>query len=345
MVWSSVKLVEMLLTLTDHNAIIKQGKRFRKMFSQTANRFDERKDMKILVFGSLNIDYNYSVDHFVQKGETLLSSDLSVFSGGKGLNQSIALARAGADVYQAGCIGEDGQFLLGILEDAGVHTDYINIRQDVRTGNAIIQNDKEGDNCIILYGGANQANTKDHIDSVLKNFAAGDYIILQNEINEMAYIIKQAKERGMVIVLNPSPMDEKISGYPLDSVDYLLLNEIEAAQILGRSEEEEYEAGTFVSELHQRFGQMKIILTLGSEGSVYKDAGQLVMQKCYQVKVVDTTAAGDTYTGYFIASLGRNLPVKEAMDVASRASAIAVGTRGAAPSIPYYEDLGKYPFE
>lgn len=300
--------------------------------------------MKILVFGSLNIDYNYGVDHFVQKGETLLSTSLSVFSGGKGLNQSIALARAGAEVYQAGCIGEDGRFLLDLLEEAGVHTDYIDIRQDVRTGNAIIQNDKEGDNCIILYGGANQSMTKEHIDAVLNDFTAGDYIILQNEINEMVYIIRQAKKRGMVIFLNPSPMDEKIPGYPLECIDYLLLNEIEAAQILGRSEEAADEAETYADKLHQRFPRMKIVLTLGSEGSVYKDAGQQVTQQCYRVKVVDTTAAGDTYTGYFIASRSRGLPVKEAMDIASRASAIAVGTRGAAPSIPGYEDVADYSF-
>jgi len=309
----------------------------------TANPVDKRKGeiMKVLVFGSLNIDYNYSVDHFVQKGETLSSSALSVFSGGKGLNQAIALAKAGVEVYQAGCIGEDGKFLVDILEEAGVQTRYIDVRRDVRTGNAVIQNDKEGDNCILLYGGANQAISKVYIDVVLADFTAGDYIILQNEINEMAYIIKQAKEKGMIIVLNPSPMDEKIHGYPLDSVTYLMLNEVEAAQLLGHDEADEVDADAIAEELHQQFPQMKIVLTLGSSGSVYKDAKQLVKQKCYQVKTVDTTAAGDTYTGYFFASLMRELPVQEAMDVASRAAAVAVGTKGAATSIPYLADLEK----
>lgn len=300
--------------------------------------------MKVLVFGSLNIDYNYSVDHFVQKGETLSSSDLAVFSGGKGLNQAIALAKAGVDVYMAGCIGEDGRFLVDLLEESGVQTRYIDVRSDVRTGNAVIQNDKEGDNCILLYGGANQAITKPYVDAVLADFSAGDYIVLQNEINEMAYIIKQAKEKGMVIVLNPSPMNEKILGYPLDYVTCLMLNEVEAQQILGREETADFDADVITGELHQRFPKMKIVLTLGSSGSVYKDANQLVKQKCYKVKAVDTTAAGDTYTGYFFASLMRRLPVQEAMDVASRASAIAVGSKGAAPSIPYLKDLENFKF-
>ncbi len=190
--------------------------------------------MKVLCFGSLNIDYTYKVDHFVKKGETLSSGSLQVFSGGKGLNQSIALARAGAETYHAGSIGEDGRFLLEQLQDAGVDTRYVTVLETVRTGNAIIQNDKEGDNCILLYGGANQAVTTDQADAVLEHFRKGDFLVLQNEINELAYIMERAHERGMKIVLNPSPMDEKIQGLPLGYVDYFMLNEIEASQILGQ---------------------------------------------------------------------------------------------------------------
>ena len=164
--------------------------------------------MKVLCFGSLNIDYTYKVDHFVKKGETLSSGSLQVFSGGKGLNQSIALARAGAETYHAGSIGEDGRFLLEQLQDAGVDTRYVTVLETVRTGNAIIQNDKEGDNCILLYGGANQAVTTNQADAVLEHFRKGDFLVLQNEINELAYIMERAHERGMKIVLNPSPMDE-----------------------------------------------------------------------------------------------------------------------------------------
>ena len=139
--------------------------------------------MKVLNFGSLNIDYVYDVDNFVRKGETISSKALKVFCGGKGLNQWVALARGGAEVYQAGMIGKDGQFLLDLLKEVGVNIDNIVIRDDIRTGNAIIQRDKSGDNCIILFAGANRSITKDYVDKVLSGFKEGDYIVLQNEIS------------------------------------------------------------------------------------------------------------------------------------------------------------------
>lgn len=191
---------------------------------------------KVLCFGSLNIDYTYKVEHFVQKGETISSLGLQVFSGGKGLNQSTALAKAGAETYHAGAIGTDGKFLLEQLESAGVHTEHVAVLTEVRSGNAIIQNDAEGDNCIILYGGANQAITRVQADEVIEQFSAGDYIILQNEINELAYIMEKAHDQGMKIVLNPSPMNEKILTLPLNYVDVFMLNEVEAGQILGTDE-------------------------------------------------------------------------------------------------------------
>ena len=192
--------------------------------------------MKILCFGSLNIDYTYKVEHFVQKGETISSQSLQVFSGGKGLNQSIALAKAGAEVYHAGAVGTDGGFLLRQLEEAGVNTEHVAVLDEIRTGNAIIQNDKDGDNCIILYGGANQAITREQADQVLKSFDEGDYLLLQNEINELPYIMEKAHRKGMNVILNPSPMDEKMKELPLDDVDYYLLNEVEAGQILDTGE-------------------------------------------------------------------------------------------------------------
>ena len=195
--------------------------------------------MKVLSFGSLNIDYTYKVPHFVKKGETLASESLQVFGGGKGLNQSVALAKAGTEVYHAGAIGQDGMFLLDMLKDAGANTDYVKILDTVRTGNAIIQNDKSGDNCIILYGGANQAITREQVDEVMSHFESGDYLVLQNEINELGYIVEKAHEKGMIIVLNPSPMNEKILALPLDVIDYFILNEVEAAQILGKEDKGE----------------------------------------------------------------------------------------------------------
>ena len=298
--------------------------------------------MKILSFGSLNIDYVYSVPHFVKKGETLSAKELNVYTGGKGLNQSIALARAGVETYQAGAIGTDGMFLLEQLKEAGVKTDLVKILDDVRTGNAIIQNDDEGDNCIVLFGGANQAITKEQVDEVFKDFTNEDYLLIQNEINELSYIVEKAKEEGMKIILNPSPMNEKIMKLPLDQIDYFILNEIEAMQILEMDKPEEIDGKYIASLLHERFKDATIVLTLGSEGSVCISDDEYVEQSIYKVKAIDTTAAGDTYTGYFIAGILNGKTIKESMDIASKESAIAVTRQGAAPSIPVLEEVEEY---
>ena len=298
--------------------------------------------MKILSFGSLNIDYVYSVPHFVKKGETLSAKELNVYTGGKGLNQSIALARAGVETYQAGAIGTDGMFLLEQLKEAGVKTDLVKILDDVRTGNAIIQNDDEGDNCIVLFGGANQAITKEQVDEVFKDFTNEDYLLIQNEINELSYIVEKAKEEGMKIILNPSPMNEKIMKLPLDQIDYFILNEIEEMQILEMDKPEEIDGKYIASLLHERFKDATIVLTLGSEGSVCISDDEYVEQSIYKVKAIDTTAAGDTYTGYFIAGILNGKTIKESMDIASKASAIAVTRQGAAPSIPVLEEVEEY---
>lgn len=299
--------------------------------------------MKALCFGSLNIDYTYKVHHFVQKGETISSQGLQVFTGGKGLNQSVALAKAGAETYHAGAIGEDGLFLLEAMGEAGVHTEYVDIRQDVRTGNAIIQNDLQGDNCIILFGGANQAIRRDQVDRVLANFNAGDYLILQNEINEMNYIVEMAHRVGMTIVLNPSPMNEKILKLPLNLVDFFLLNEVEASQILETSCDRPGEE--LLQELSFKFPRATIVLTLGEAGSMCRSRGKIYQQEAFQVTAVDTTAAGDTFTGYFVQGMMSGQTIAESMERASMASAISVTRAGAAPSIPsaaeVCEALGK----
>lgn len=305
--------------------------------------------MKILNFGSLNIDYTYQVDHFVRAGETLSSQKMEVFSGGKGLNQSIALSKAGAQVWHAGAVGkEDGEFLLHMLEEAGVHIEYT-AHTEGATGHAIIQKNPDGQNCILLYGGANQAITKAMADQVLEHFGPGDFLILQNEISEIGYIMEVAHRRGMKIVLNPSPMDEKIAAYPLEYVDYFLLNEIEASDLCGMemAEKTASQAGAgekldgdaLLAAVAARFPGAKIVLTLGSDGSLYKDGGTVYRQGIYKVPVVDTTAAGDTFTGYFIGGLQRGEDAALALEHAAKAAAIAVSRPGAAPSVPSREEV------
>lgn len=291
--------------------------------------------MKVLNYGSLNIDNVYSVEHFLRGGETLSSSKMEIFSGGKGLNQSIALSKSGVEVWHAGAVGEsDGEFLLRQLEEAGVNVSLV-AHTTGKTGHAIIQRDMEGQNCILLYGGANQEITKEQVDQAMSHFEEGDFLVLQNEINEIGYIMEKAHEKGMKIVLNPSPMDEKIGTYPLEYVDYFLLNEIEAGDICkenGSGEE-------LIRKLSQKFPGAKIVLTLGGDGSMYKDGDEILTQPIYKVPVVDTTAAGDTFTGFFIGGLMRGESPKEALDHAAKAAAIAVSRAGAAPSIPDRSEL------
>lgn len=293
--------------------------------------------MKVLSYGSLNIDNVYTVDHFVRSGETMSSLKMEVFSGGKGLNQSIALAKSGVQVWHAGAVGKkDGDFLLEQLEEVGVHIELIS-KLPVKTGHAIIQRNREGQNCILLFGGANQQVTREQIDHVMEQFSDGDFLILQNEISEIGYIMQKAHEKKMKIVLNPSPMDEKIFTYPLDYVDYFILNEIEARDLCGHD-------GTgdeLLELLAEKFPMAKIVLTLGEEGSIYKDQEKVIRQPVFKVDVVDTTAAGDTFTGFFIGGLVLGETPETTMENAAKASAIAVTRAGAAPSIPYRKELSE----
>ncbi len=295
--------------------------------------------MKVLSFGSLNVDYVYKLPHVVMKGETIASKALNIYPGGKGLNQSIALGKAGADVYHAGAIGEDGKFLVKCLEDAGVDTKYVKVFDDVKSGHAIIQNTDDGDNCILLFGGANQMITKEQVDETLADFESGDYLILQNEINELKYIIEQAHAKGMQIVLNPSPMNEVITALPLEYVNYFLLNEIEASQVLGKPVEDPDE---IMTALVERFPNAKIVLTLGGDGSLFFDGTRKVAQGIYKVKAVDTTAAGDTFTGYFIAGEAKGQAVEVSMDMAAKAAAITVSRPGAGVAIPTLNEVENF---
>ncbi|WP_325199219.1 ribokinase [Oscillibacter sp.] len=296
--------------------------------------------MKVLCFGSLNIDYVYEVPRFVGGGETLSAGALSRFSGGKGLNQSVALARAGLEVRHAGAVGRDGLFLLEELRAAGVDTGYVEVREDVSTGHAVIQRTPAGENCILLYGGANRSITRERIDRVLSDFGPGDALVLQNEISELPYLAEQAKSRGMTVALNPSPLEEGLLSL-LPFADYLILNEIEAAQLLrglGKPvpEAEEALAETLAEALPS---SRAVVLTLGPQGSLCAAEGRLVRQAAVPVRAVDTTAAGDTYTGFFLAGVLSGRSAEWAVKYASAAAAIAVTRPGAAPSIPSGEEV------
>ena len=294
--------------------------------------------MRILNFGSLNIDFVYDVDSFVRKGQTIASSALHVFAGGKGLNQSLALARAGARVHHAGMIGADGAFLRDMLAESGVDVAHVVVSDTVRTGNAIIQRDAEGDNCIILYGGTNRAITRAFVDETLEGFGPDDWLLVQNEISELPYIVSRAAHKGMHIVLNPSPADDSLRELNLDAIDCFILNEGEAEYLCGT----QGSADELLAAMRARFGRADIVLTVGEEGSMMAQGDAVFRQRAYRVPVVDTTAAGDTFTGYLLAGLMASRPAGESLDVAARASAIAVSCAGAAPSIPRWPEVEEF---
>lgn len=286
---------------------------------------------KFLNFGSLNQDMVYSVDHCVRPGETTASSKLEFFCGGKGLNQSIALARAGAGVYHAGCIGRDGDSLIERLEENGVDTGLIK-KCDIPSGHAIIQVDKDGQNSILLFGGANKQIEEKHIEEVLSNFNSGDRLFLQNEIGNVAGIINSASEKGMEIVFNPSPFGKEILSYPLEKIDWFIVNETEAAELTGESDPDKV-----LSVFSEKYPTAKILLTLGSDGSVCK-ADKIYRQEIFSVPIVDTTAAGDTFLGFFFALID-DFGIEKAMRYASAASAMAVSRNGASSSIPQLSEV------
>lgn len=290
--------------------------------------------MKFLNFGSLNLDYTYKVNHIVMPGETISSTSMSVYPGGKGLNQSVALARAGGNVYHAGMIGDDGKLLLETCFENGINTDFVK-KVGMASGNAMIQVADSGENCIVLYGGANQENTIEHIEHVLSHFQKGDVLLLQNEINLIDMLIEKAYEKEMFIALNPSPYNEKLELCDFHKVDIFLINEVEGLQMTGEKNSEK-----IIEAISERYPKAAFVLTLGSKGAMFGKDGQVISQECYKVNAVDTTAAGDTFTGYFLKNYFDNQEdVKSALEIASKAAALAVTRQGAVPSIPWHDEI------
>lgn len=289
--------------------------------------------MRIFVFGSLNIDHTYHVPHMLRTGETLSSTRYTKNVGGKGFNQAVALSRAGADVCFAGAIGQDGMFLTDYLRDSGVDTSCVRLI-DEPTGHAIIEVDQEGRNAILLFGGANQKITDEMIEQTLSKANSGDWILLQNEINEGDRIICAAHEKGMQIILNPSPVSRQMLAWPLELVSWFILNEVEGEDITGKKEPQE-----ILDELLRRYPDCRVVLTLGEKGSMYADANSRYTQDICPCTAVDTTAAGDTFTGYFLQAAAQGKDIPDALRMAAQASAIAVSRPGAAASIPMAEEV------
>ena len=292
----------------------------------------------VLNFGSLNIDLVYSVPHFLVPGETLACSAFNRYAGGKGLNQSVALARAGVKVFHAGKIGPDGEFLRQTLVDAGVDVSFL-LESACPTGNALIEvEDISGGNRILLYPGANRAITEDEIVSVLEKFPAGTILLLQNEISNIPFLINEGYARGFRIMFNPAPCTPDVAEMPLEKIHTLFVNEVEAAQLTGQ--DQDTDPAVLADLLTTRYPRTDFVLTLGKRGAFYAAGKDVrIFVPAEEVTPVDTTSAGDTFTGYYLAALLRGYDPEKAMAFASKGAGIAVSRPGAARSIPTAEEV------
>lgn len=289
--------------------------------------------MKILSLGSLNIDYTYFLEHIMQMKETQAASDRKIFAGGKGLNQSIAMARAGLTVYHAGCIGEDGMLLLEELEKAGVDVSLVRRLEGPCSGHAIIQVDKMGQNAVMTYGGANMQVSREYIDEVLEQFDENDVLVLQNESSNLDYAIERAYEKNMMIVLNPSPINDVLKKYDLSKVTLFFMNEVE-----GRELTTYVQPGDILIGMRELYPNSKCVLTLGAQGAFFGDGKTNVYHHASRVQAVDATAAGDIFEGYFLAAYLDGKKPAEALAIASCAAGISVTRAGAAPSAPTMQE-------
>ena len=295
--------------------------------------------MKIINFGSLNIDKVCSVEEFVQPGETIMATGYSVNAGGKGLNQSVAAARAGAQVLHAGAVGSDGLFLKEILADAGADVSCLRT-MDTESGCAFIEVNSKGQNRIIVSAGTNRMYTEEYIQSVLEKAEAGDFVLLQNEINMVGEIIRLSHEKGCRVDFNASPIPKNPEELPLELVDIFMVNELEAAALAGTSAEGDFR--DILKALQKKYPKAAIVMTLGKDGVLYGYKEEFYSHPIFKVNAVDTTAAGDTFCGYFLAALCAGKSVEMALREASAASAMAVSAKGAAPSIPVHSAMEEW---
>ena len=290
---------------------------------------------RIITLGSLNLDFTYQLPKPLEVGETLSSLSYRCGAGGKGANQSIAAARAGAEVYHAGRIGSDGTLLRRTLADSGVRLDFLE-EVETPTGHAVVLINDAGDNSIVLFGGANRTIDETFIDRVTSAANPGDILLLQNEINGLGSLIDKASGRGMRVMFNPAPFDDSVFSLPLDKVSMLFVNEIEGAAMAHLSTSAGYDE--ILGRLSSLYPEIGIVLTAGENGAFYGSGTTRFSCSAVKCEAVDTTGAGDTFIGYFIAGCERGYDIPEALRFASAAASIAVSRHGAMESIPFLQE-------
>lgn len=292
--------------------------------------------MAVINFGSINIDHVYQVDHFVQPGETLSSSHYQQLLGGKGANQSIALAKAGSDVKHVGRINElDAHFKQTMIKH-GIDCRFVTCT-DTPTGHAIIQVNSAGENAIVLFGGANQEMDKQDILRALDVAEKGDWVLTQNETSCIDEVLQQATQNQLKVAFNPAPMTESVKSLPHDCIDLLIVNEVEASEIAGVSDLQHVE-----EYFRKDWPHAEVLITLGKSGVRMLRKEETIDVPAFVVDAVDTTAAGDTFIGYFLSAYSQRMDAKQALTRACAASAIAVTRIGAAQSIPSVVEVEEF---
>ncbi|WP_439104694.1 ribokinase [Celeribacter marinus] len=285
--------------------------------------------MAIYNLGSVNIDHFYTLPHFPKPGETLHATDHSIGLGGKGTNQSVAAAKAGAKVYHIGAIGGRDQWVRERMESFGVDTTYVrDVKHD--TGHAIINVDAAGENTIVLQEGANIRQDADAVLDAIDNASQGDTLLLQNETNLQDHAAKFAVVKKMRVIYSAAPFDVEAVSRVLSEVTILVMNTVEAAQLTSA-------LGSTLDKLPVP----QLIVTLGAKGAMWRsnETGEVFEVPAPKVTPVDTTAAGDTFIGYVAAGLDNGMSIREAMEWATRAAALKVTRKGTADAIPTAEDV------
>lgn len=291
---------------------------------------------RVLNLGSINLDQVYSVPRFVHAGETLACTQYTRGAGGKGFNQSIALARAGMSARHVGAVGTDGTSLLDMLRVEGVDVSTVRVISEP-TGHAIIQVTPDGENCILICSGANGALQWADVSTAINAGGAGDRLLCQNETVLVSEAISLAHDRGYEIWFNPAPMSAVVKQYPLSQVHGLIINHSEGTQLTGETEPQ-----AITAHLSQQYPRMHVVLTLGANGVRYARGAVGNTINAPVVKAVDSTAAGDTFVGYLLAGLGSGSEIADALVRANAAAALAVTRPGAAQSIPTSREVDAF---
>lgn len=297
---------------------------------------------KITVVGSLNYDIILKISRLPEKGETFPANDIAFSSGGKGANQAVQAAKLGVDTYLIGCVGNDpnGQFLLDTVSSYGVNTDFVN-KIEGSSGLGVVNAMDDGSVFAVIARGANFQMTKKQIDDAVHLFKESKIVILQMEIDPKIneYVIDKAKEAGCIVLMNAAPAAPIDEEY-MKKIDILVVNEVEAAYYLGGEIDSRDKAEKGAKEFFDRYGN-SCVITLGSEGAVAGDKGNVAFIPAMKVPAVESTGAGDSFIGGMSYALVQGMNLADACRFATKCSAVTVCRCGAQPSMPTFNEINQ----